>query len=385
MKPFSTSALNLLLLIAITTYGPLGRAQEEAKQPAADPFAIPEDASPRELFLFIKSLKRQRPAARTRDALTEHAQKTVDTIEKVADLVWNMKDATDRDQLLAMEEKFVAYSMLARVAPAVAYQKTVTLNREIQKDSRSVFVDVADFHLLQANISKTDRIGSEKTEVVDEIAAYVEKHGLDKVVLGYAESLGVRMSRAGENEAAAKLFGVLAAGVEKSNNQEMLRDLPFLQSTSRRLGLPGNFMEVTGNTADGKEFDWNSYRGKYVLVQFWATWCGPCRQEIPNIARHLQMYGDRGFAVVGVNLDEDRSAFDSFMQQSQLPWSNIVSDQGRNSTAERYAISSLPTLILVDPQGKVISMQAGGKNLGKLLAQNLGPVQGASVPGRPVN
>ena len=385
MKPFSTSALKFLLLIAITTSGPLGRAQEEAKLPAADPFAIPEDASPRELFLFIKSLKRQRPAVRTRDSVTVHAQKTVGTIEKVADLVWDMKDATDRDQLLAMEEKFVAYSMLARVAPAEAYQKTVTLNREIQKDSRPVFVDVADFHLLQANISKTDRIGSEKIEVVDEIAAYVEKHGLDKVVLGYAESLGVRMSRAGENESAAKLFGVLAAGVEKSNNEEMLRDLPFLQSTSRRLGLPGNFMEVTGNTADGKEFDWGSYRGKYVLVQFWATWCGPCRQEIPNIARHLQMYGDKGFAVVGVNLDEDRSAFDDFMQQSQLPWSNIVSDRGRNSTAERYAISSLPTLILVDPQGKVISMQAGGKNLGKLLAQNLGPVQGASVPGRPIN
>ena len=149
---------------------------------------------------------------------------------------------------------------------------------------------------------------------------------------------------------------------------------------ARRIRLPGNFMKVHGRTAEGEKFDWSSYRGKFVLVDFWASWCGPCRREIPNMKAQLSNY-ESDFAIVGINLDTKKSSYDQYVEKESLTWTNIMSDVPEemgwdNPLATEYGIMSIPTAILVDREGKVISMNARGEELNRLLEEHLGAAAG---------
>jgi thiol-disulfide isomerase/thioredoxin len=147
-----------------------------------------------------------------------------------------------------------------------------------------------------------------------------------------------------------------------------------MEGSIRRLELPGKTMEITGTQVDGSPFDWSKYRGKVVLVDFWATWCGPCLGELPNVKKNYELYHDKGFDVVGISLDDNRQKLEDFLVKEQSPWANIFEGGGwETPMAVYYGINSIPRAILVDKEGKVVSMNARGGELDKLLAELLGP------------
>lgn len=145
----------------------------------------------------------------------------------------------------------------------------------------------------------------------------------------------------------------------------------------RHVALLGEPLEVTGVKLDGSPFDWSKYEGKVVLVSFW-TWTDPCLYEISNIIQAYQQYRDRGFDVVGVNLDEDTATVRRFMDIQPLPWAIIVSadpeNQGpENPLAVHCGVDLLPFAVLLDQEGKVVALHARQNRLHEKLQDLLGP------------
>lgn len=140
--------------------------------------------------------------------------------------------------------------------------------------------------------------------------------------------------------------------------------------------LVGKKIDLEGVTLDGKQVSLKQYQGKYVLIDFWATWCGPCRAEIPNIADNYKKYHAAGFDVLAVSLDQDLDQLGEYLGQENPAWT-VVADrhpQNKNSMARAFSISSIPTVLLVDKSGTVIDVNCRGPRLGAKLAEIFGSV-----------
>lgn len=129
--------------------------------------------------------------------------------------------------------------------------------------------------------------------------------------------------------------------------------------------IMGQPLELVGPTLDGQEFDLAKWKGKVILVDFWATWCGPCVGELPHVKKVYEKYREQGFEVVGISLDDSREALEKFVKDRQIPWVQIIyqdqKDRGwNNPLARRYGIDAIPATFLIGRDGKVVARDLRG-------------------------
>jgi thiol-disulfide isomerase/thioredoxin len=170
--------------------------------------------------------------------------------------------------------------------------------------------------------------------------------------------LAIAQEFAGQEEEAKKWYGNIG------------RDFPGATVAKKaagakiRLDSVGKVIDLQGKSPSGDIVELTKYRGKAVLIQYWATWCEPCKADMVVLRDLLEKHGGTDFAVIGVNLDSNSQAVSSFLSEHKLPWPQVYEDGGLDSRpALEMGILTLPTMILVDREGKVINRNVSASEL----------------------
>jgi len=180
----------------------------------------------------------------------------------------------------------------------------------------------------------------------------------------FADSLAGSATTAGEIGAAREVFTILLkkfGGDSPSLKQKVGDDLARLD----RVGKPAPAASV--RDLDGKPFRFEGLKGKYVLVDFWATWCAPCLAELPRIQAARAKYQAKGFEVVSVSLDETKGPVVDFVKVRKLPWIQIHNATCVGDLVQAFGVSTIPATFLIDPQGTIVRLDLRGPALDKAL------------------
>ncbi|MEX0324512.1 MAG: TlpA family protein disulfide reductase [Puniceicoccaceae bacterium] len=148
--------------------------------------------------------------------------------------------------------------------------------------------------------------------------------------------------------------------------EKLVAEINMLES----LQVGGSFPGLSFSDLQGKAISLADYKGKVVLIDFWATWCPPCIAELPHLLETYRKFSDKGFEIIGISLDKDKEKLESFIAENKMHWPQYFDGKGwDNELSNKYAVSSIPTTYLIGPNGKIIAKDLRGDELEKAVRQ----------------
>ncbi len=218
-------------------------------------------------------------------------------------------------------------------------------------------------------------------QLLEKIKAFLQPENLEPSAFEMTMTIARTLEQADDLQPALEVYALMKEAFKDSEDQTFARMVTNeVEMGERRLGLLGKPLLIEGVLFGGEPFDWSKYKGKVVLVDFWATWCVYCIREFPNIRENYDRFHEKGFEVVGVNVDEDPREVERFFAAGGLPWATVLSSDPEktafsNPNAVRCGLtgmSGIPFTVLVGKDGNVVALHVRGKQLGEKLQALLG-------------
>lgn len=170
-------------------------------------------------------------------------------------------------------------------------------------------------------------------------------------------------------EKATSLYENLSSAMRKTNYGNDIHDFITL---NQEIKIGSKFADFEQTNTKGKKIKLSNIKGKYILLEFWGSWCGPCREENPNLVKIYNTYKSKGFKILGVAADDNKQQWLKAIKDDQLPWENVSDLKGvKNKAALIYGISAFPTNYLIDDKGIIIAKDLRGDALNKKLEELL--------------
>ena len=345
-----------------------GAAQAMPKVPP-----LPE-GTPEQMMQFIAGLKQANVRPASRKEMIAYMRDVAAVSLQAADKILAQVKPADPLHDPAAKMKLESLMMLGRfgdekaAADMATYAATLinSPSKDLAKEAqRLVLVSDAQQILSTGDAKAAEGLVAKTAAMLAADPDDVQSAGLAMQLAGAFEHMP------GGEAVAAAAYRSFAPVMAKSSNEQIQKMGEGFAGTLRRLSLPGHPMEINGTLLNGKPFDQKTLAGKVVLVDFWATWCGPCVAEIPNVLEQYEKYHKDGFEVVGISLDQEREALEKFVTEQKLPWPILFEepkgDGWQHPLATFYGISGIPTVVLIGRDGNVITLDARGEKLGERL------------------
>jgi peroxiredoxin len=252
-------------------------------------------------------------------------------------------------------------------------EKSSAINRSFKLLDSLKLISAPDSILIEA----TNRKNTSLTSVNDYVKQFLARDN-NPLVAGFAAGIASNTFTPDEYEAelnrlAQKYPGdINITSLKKQFEQQKAQSAQAEKSKEANSWVGKKVPDMSMPDVNGKEVSISSFRGKYVLIDFWASWCGPCREENPNVVKSYNEYKNKNFTVLGVSLDKDKPNWLKAIKDDNLTWTHISDLAYWNSkSVEVFKFDGIPFNILVDPEGTVIGESLRGFDLSKKLSEVL--------------
>jgi peroxiredoxin len=239
------------------------------------------------------------------------------------------------------------------------------LEEPISKKEDSLYTLLNKTSDLQAQKNIREQINAVKNEEYLFYLDYIQKHpnslNATNVISIYTSTWG--------KEKAMILYQHLSPAMKKTSFGQNIYDFISLNKVIN-IGKP--FVDFEQMNVSGKKIKLSQIKGKYILLEFWASWCGPCREENPALVKTYTEFKDKGFAILGVSADDNKESWLKAVKDDQLGWENVSDLNGdKNKASLIYGITGYPTNYLIDEKGIIIAKNLRGDDLKKKLSELL--------------
>ena len=246
---------------------------------------------------------------------------------------------------------------------------------EIETDRRTEIARKAESEFVNASVMLIGNEGPDaQRKTFERFQDYLsKKEKIEFTDIQMAILAGANLEQLADTSLGKEAYKTFAEIFRKKKDASLEDVVKLLEANGRRLDLPGKEFKLVGTQFSGEDFDAKSLRGKIVLVYFWTSDTRACEQEHPYMLSVYNTFKDRGFEIVGIGLDEKKEQAQAFIKKLSMPWINLwdTRKNGVSKIMETYGVTAVPTLILLDKEGKVITLEARGLLLGKALEKLL--------------